>query len=186
MGADRIVVHPGSLMKMTRERAVENIKQLLLKVFKEVGEKGLNNIHICPETMGKINQIGTIDEIIEICQINETLIPTIDFGHIHARGLGCLNNEDDFLSILNLLENGLGYERIKNFHCHFSRIEFTAGGEKRHRTISETEYGPEFTFLAKVLLKKKLEPIIICESRGTMAEDALKLQSIYEGLKENK
>ena len=78
----------------------------------------------------------------------------------------------------------MGKDRMKNIHIHFSRIEFTDGGEKRHRTLDEMEYGPEFRHLADILLKKAAEPVIICESRGVMAEDALKMKNIYKQLAE--
>ena len=183
MGAKRIVVHAGSCSKMPREQAVDLAIQTLQKSIHEADNMGYGDITICPETLGKVNQLGTVDEIIKMCRIDERLIPTIDFGHIHVRDMGALNNIDDFERVLDKIENGLGSYRLKNLHIHFSRIEFTKGGEKRHWRMCDTQYGPDFEPLAILMHKKDMSPVIICESAGTMAEDALLMKNIYEGVK---
>jgi len=146
----------------------------------EADSSGFGDIAICPEVLGKLNQLGSFEEILELCALDERLIPTIDFGHLHARCMGCFNSPEIFLQVLDRIENTLGEYRLKNLHSHFSRIEFTAGGEKKHWTQDDIQYGPEFEHLAEALYKKQVEPVIICESRGKMAEDALKLKNIYE------
>ena len=65
------------------------------------------------------------------------------------------------------------------YDVHFSRIEYTAAGEKMHRTFAETKYGPDFAPLAAQIVKRGLEPTLICESRGTMAEDAAEMKRLY-------
>lgn len=182
MGAKRIVVHSGSCSDMSREAALELAKDTLKRTLLEAKRLELDDIHICPETMGKINQLGTLEEVMELCKIDDSFLPTIDFGHLHTRGLGCLNNYEDFEYIFNTIENNLGKDRLKIFHSHYSRIEFTEGGEKKHWRFCDTQYGPEFEPIAELVFKKSLSPTIICESRGTMAEDALKLKEIYEKL----
>jgi len=179
MGAKRIVVHTGSYSKVDKKWALERSAKLFDEVLKEADSLGLTDIVLCPEVLGKNNQIGSLEEIIEICKTNERLFPTIDFWHIHARGQGSLNTVEDFERIINMLENSLGTEKVRELHCHFSRIEFTKGGEKKHWNIDDTQFGPEFEHLAEVILKKNMNPVIICESRANMAEDALKLKKIY-------
>lgn len=179
MDAKRIVVHAGSCAKLDRTLALKIAKATLIKAINKAKELGLYDIHICPETMGKMNQLGTLEEIIEFCLLDENLLPTIDFGHLHARGLGCLNNYEDYERIFNMIENHLGNDRLKIFHIHYSRIEYTSGGEKKHWCYDDTEYGPEFEPIAEIIYKKSISPTIICESRGTMAQDALKLKKIY-------
>lgn len=184
MGAKRVVAHIGSCSKVSREWALKTAIQELKIIISEAEQKGLSHISICPEVLGKMNQLGTLEEILEMCKIDERLIPTIDFGHLHARGLGCLNSVEDFENVIGIIEDGIGYERLKNIHCHFSRVEFTRGGEKKHWTYDDIEYGPDFKYLAEVMYKKQMDAVIICESRGTMAEDALKLKKIYESVME--
>ena len=175
MCAKRIVVHMGSFAGSTREAALG-----VSKDFMRLCLKHTDDIIICPETMGKMNQMGTVDEVLELCSIDERLMPTLDFGHINSRGQGCLRNEEDFEKIFEKYENILGRERLNKFHAHFSKIEFTKGGEKRHLTFADTVYGPEFEPLARVIVKRGLEPVIICESDGTQAEDALVMKKLYE------
>lgn len=182
MGAKRVVIHTGSCSKVSREWALQTAIQVLGEAIREADDMGLGDIIICPEVLGKINQLGSLEEIIEMCKIDERLIPTVDFGHHHARGMGCLNTVEDFDSVLNQIENGLGYERLKHLHVHFSRIEFTKGGEKKHWTYDDIRFGPSFEPLAELICKKQLEPVIICESMDSMAEDALKMKHIYESL----
>jgi len=179
MGARRVVFHAGSLGKSSKEEAFARTKAALADALLALDEAGLGDIELCPETMGRLKQIGDVDEVIELCRLDERLVPAVDFGHLHARGLGALKEESDFAAVLDALENGLGGYRARRFHVHFSRIEYTAAGEKMHRTYAETKYGPDFTPLARLIAARKLEPIIISESRGTMAEDAAELKRIY-------
>ncbi len=172
MGGDRIVVHTGSCGKISREEALVLAKDTMLLAQKALDDEGLSNIHICPETMGKVNQLGTLYEVLELCKIDERIIPCIDFGHLNARDLGVLKDKSDFEKILLEIKNQLGEYRFKNFHSHFSKIEYTTGGEKRHLTFEDTVYGPDFEPLIQLVAKYDLSPTFVCESAGTQAEDA--------------
>ncbi|MBM7581277.1 deoxyribonuclease-4 [Caldicoprobacter guelmensis] len=178
MGAKRVVFHPGSCSQMDRRTALEIALDFLKEILEEARDFIEEGIHLCPETMGKVNQLGTVDEVLEMCLLHESLIPTLDFGHINAMGGGSIKSQEDYLCIINRVKEVLGEDRARYFHCHFSRIEYSAGGEKRHWTLKDTQYGPEFEPLAEVLASLDLKPIIICESRGTMAEDAVRLKEI--------
>ena len=76
----------------------------------------------------------------------------------------------------------LGDEKARYMHCHFSKIEYTAAGEKQHLTFADEQYGPVFEPLAEALAKDDLCPRIICESAGTMAEDALFMKNTLKNL----
>jgi len=180
MGAKRVVFHPGSSAKMDRRRAFKNAADALKEIISDAREFVEKGIHLCPETMGKINQLGTVDEVLELCKLHESLIPTLDFGHINAMGQGSIKSCTDYMQIINSVRDALGEERTRYFHSHFSRIEYTNGGEKKHWTLKDIQYGPDFEPLAEVLVSQDLKPVIICESRGTMAEDAVKLKNIYD------
>jgi deoxyribonuclease-4 len=179
MGAKRIVVHIGSCSKMCREKALATSMKVLSETIEEADAAGFGDITICPEVLGKINQLGSLDEILELCSLDERLIPTVDFGHVNALTQGGLVTKKDYRAILGKIRNSLGEYRLRNMHCHFSRIEYTAAGEKKHWTLADRQYGPEFEPLAELIAEYGLEPVIICESRGTMAEDALELKGIY-------
>lgn len=182
MGGRKIVVHPGGCGKRDRTEAFALACETMKKAIVAAKDNGFSDMLICPETMGKINQIGTVEEIVEMCKLDDMLVPTIDFGHVNAREMGSLKTSEDYEKIIKYMVDELGYEKVKNFHVHFSKIEYTKGGEKRHLTFSDDVYGPEFEPLAYVLKKYSLEPTIICESDGTMAEDALTMKKIYEGI----
>ncbi|MDL2289144.1 TIM barrel protein [Clostridia bacterium OttesenSCG-928-F22] len=181
LGAKRVVFHPGACKKMERREALDIASNNFRRIISMMDELGYGDITLCPETMGKINQLGDLDEVLALCALDERLLPTLDFGHLHARGGGCLNSEQDFLDILNKVENCIGTCRTSKVHIHFCRIEYTLkGGEKQHRRFIDTEYGPEFSLLARAIIQKRLSPIIICESKGTMAEDAKTMRETYQ------
>lgn len=178
MGAERVIFHPG-VAGSGRTAAFERIKNALPHIIKELDMLGLGHITLCPETMGKISQIGDLEETIELCQLDDRLIPCIDFGHLHARTLGEMQGYESYSKIVEKLNNLLGKERASTFHIHFSRIEFTQAGERKHWNYSDEQYGPDFEPLARIIAEKNLEPVVICESRNTMAEDAKKFKEIY-------
>ena len=179
MGGNRIVVHTGSCGKLDRAEALRLAKDTMHLSLKALDENGLGHINICPETMGKINQLGTLEEVISLCELDERLIPCIDFGHLNARTLGEVNSKEAFLFVINEIGNRLGQYRKKHFHSHFSKIEYTKGGEKKHLTFEDTLYGPEPLPLMELICELGLEPIIICESDGTQSEDALYMKNLY-------
>jgi deoxyribonuclease-4 len=180
MGATRIVVHSGGAAKLDRRTAMDIAKKTLRDALQEAENQGLGHIHICPEVMGKTNQLGTLDEVIEFCQMSENLIPVIDFGHLNARTFGAVKTEEDYANILDALERGLDSYRASRFHVHFSKIEYTEkGGEKKHLTFDDEIYGPDFKPLARQLYKRRLEPTIICESDSVMTRDALEMKNMY-------
>ncbi len=181
MGGKRVVFHPASQGKMKREQAVDLTEQRLKVLRDKIYENGLDDLYICPETMGKIGQIGTIEEITRFCKIDKIYIPAVDFGHINARECGSLKTEKDYLERLEYMLNELGMEKMKHFHIHFSKIEYSAKGEVRHLTFQDQRYGPEFEPLSNALKKLGLEPYVICESAGTQDIDAVKMQKIYYG-----
>ena len=136
----------------------------------------------CPETMGKLAQIGTPEEIIRFCLVDEVFTPCIDFGHVNAREQGSLKTAADYRALLETFLEKLGYERMKHFHVHFSKIMYGAKGEIKPLTFADEKYGPEFGPLAAVLHEFKLEPYIVSESDGTQAEDARAMKRMYQAV----
>lgn len=181
MGAKRIVIHSGSCSKISREEALSLAKDTLSRARKAAVEAGFEDIIFCPETMGKFNQLGNLEEVLELCRLDESFLPTIDFGHLNARTLGGVNSKEAFEHILSEIEAKLGSDRLKRFHSHFSKIEYTeGGGEKRHLTFEDTLYGPDFEPLMELIAKKNLSPTFICESAGTQDADALAMKKSYQ------
>ncbi len=182
MGARRVVIHSGALMKRTRREALDTALYSLRQVIKACDDAGFGHIALCPETMGKINQLGDLDEVLELCGLDERLIPCVDFGHLYARSLGADDGAEAMERMLSRMEEALGAERAFRFHSHFSHIEFTPnGGEKCHRTFGDDGgYGPDWAPLAEAVARRGWNPTFICESAGTQAEDALEMKRIYQ------
>ena len=184
LGGKRVIFHSGSCGKQSREAALEKALDTMRRAVEALDEAGFADMTLCPETMGKIGQLGTLDEVLALCGVDKRITPCIDFGHLYARSLGTQFAEGtaaaDYAALLDTLQAGLGDERAKQFHAHFSRIAYTKGGEKCHLTFADTEFGPPPAPLMQLLKTRGLAPTIICESAGTQAEDAAALKKLYE------
>ena len=179
LGGKRVIFHSGSCGKQSREEALEKALDTMARAVKACDEAGYGDCILCPETMGKVNQLGTLDEVLALCGVDERITPCIDFGHLNARTLGGIQSKADYAAILDRMAEALGDERARRFHVHFSRIEYSKGGEKRHWTFAETQFGPEPQPLMELLAERGLAPVVICESAGTQAEDACTMQQMY-------
>ena len=181
LGGNRIVIHSGSCGKQPREQALIKALDTMTKAREMLVQNGLSDIIMCPETMGKIGQLGTLEEVIALCEIDESIYPCIDFGHLNARTHGGLATPKDFDAIFELLQNKLGSERTKHFHSHFSKIEYTEGGEKRHLTFEDQIFGPSYELMLDSAAKYGCDMTVICESDGTQARDAKTMKDYFEG-----
>lgn len=180
LGAGTIVVHCGSCAKISRDEAMRLAADTLVKTVASVDTYG---IKIGLETMGKINQLGTLDEVLELCRIDSCFVPVVDFGHLNARELGgVFKSADDYLRVFDRISSRMGSSVAENLHCHFSKIEYTNLGEKKHLTFADTIYGPDYEPFVEAIVKGKLSPTVICESAGTQSDDALTMKKLYESM----
>ncbi len=179
MQGNRVIIHPASQGKDIREiavnRAIDNFKRLTDEIY----SSGMDKIFYCPETMGKLGQIGTIEEITEICKVDKIFIPAVDFGHVNSRERGSLQTKEDYKDRLTYMIDQLGFEKMRRFHVHFSKIQYGAKGEIRHLNFDDEKYGPNFEPLAEALIELNLEPVVICESAGNQDEDAKYMKNCY-------
>ncbi|MBQ8397888.1 MAG: TIM barrel protein [Clostridia bacterium] len=179
LGADIIVVHTGSAAKITREEAMHLAADTLSRTLEAVDGRW-PAVRIGLETMGKINQLGTLEEVLTLTQLSPRLVPVVDFGHLNAREQGRFHTADDYRAVFDAIAAAKGDQIARTLHCHFSKIEYTAAGEKKHLTFADETYGPDFAPLAEAIVRDSLAPRIICESAGTMAEDALAMQTMVK------
>lgn len=178
LNADTIVIHTGSAAKISREEAMTLAADTLTRNLEVNGE---TSIRMGLETMGKINQLGTLEEVLTLCKISPLYHPVVDFGHLNARNLGGYFPDcDHYRAVFDQIANVLGDDYAYNLHCHFSKIEYTGAGEKKHLTFADTVYGPDFEPLAEAIVREGVCPRIICESAGTMAEDALDMKRMWQ------
>jgi deoxyribonuclease-4 len=177
IGAHVVVFHPGVYGRMPHERALKMCVEALQEVVDRVESLGIRNVKIGPETMGRIYQLGSLEEVLTLCETVERTQLVIDWSHLHARDFGRFRKVDDFRKAVERIENRLGTEAVKTMHCHFTKIEFTDKGERRHRTLEEPRYGPDFRLLAKVIVEFDMKPTIISES-PILDLDAIKMRDV--------
>jgi deoxyribonuclease-4 len=184
MNAYVMVFHPGFYGKKTQEAVFKNCSRALKEVVDAMNAMGIKNVKIGPETMGKSAQFGSLEETLRLCQEVERTQLVIDWSHLHAREGGRFKTADDFRRVVEEAERLLGAEAVKDMHCHFTKVEFTDKGERRHRILDEADYGPDFRMFAKVIVEFNLRPVIISES-PIIDIDAIRMRDIlHEEMKE--
>lgn len=180
MDGELMVIHAGSTAKLDRTLALEYAKEALLHSLRVLSDNELYGYKLGIETMGKVNQLGTLDEVLEMCKVDSTIVPVVDFGHMNARERGgVFKTADDYKRVFDKISSSCGAQVAEELHCHFSKIEYTTGGEKRHLTFADNEFGPDFEPLMKAIADLGVCPTIICESDGTQAKDALEMKNEY-------
>jgi deoxyribonuclease-4 len=175
MGAYIVVFHMGFYGRVEKSYAFRNCVNALKDIIEAMSSLGIRKVKLGPETMGRIFQLGTLDEILAICEEVEQTQLVIDWGHLHARHRGLFRKIDDFRAVIEQVEKRLGTQVVRNMHCHFTKIEFTDKGERRHHILDEPKYGPDFKMLAEVIAEFNLRPVIICET-PLLDVDAVKMR----------
>ena len=179
-GGERCVFHAAAQGQDSREAAFARTKEMFARTLELIAEEpDYADLIVCPETMGKQAQIGTVEEVIELCKLGDNVYPCVDFGHINALYGGSLRTASDFEDIVKKLLDGLGEKKTKNMQVHFSKIQYGAKGEIRHLTFADDVYGPEFEPFAEIIVKYGLTPHILSESAGTQAEDSAAMRDIW-------
>ena len=164
LGAKKIVFHPGYYGKMSKDETYKNIKKEMLELQKEV-KKNKWDVKLCPETTGKINVFGSIEEIKQLVKDTKCSF-TIDFSHLWARSLGTMSYKE-------MLDN---FKEFKTLHCHFSGIEFGPKGERKHKRVEKDK----LTNLLKEILKTNHTVTIISESPDPVSDTSLGLEILKE------
>jgi deoxyribonuclease-4 len=182
LGADRVTFHIGGPGKQSRIVAMERARKLFSIILDDAERQGLlKGVYLAPESMGKQNQLGNLAEVIEFSKLGDNVMPTLDFGHLHAVTGGKYTTAEEFAMAFDQVAAELGDKITANLHIHFSRVEFTKAGEKRHRTFDDP-YGPPYQPFLEVIAARGYTPRIICESAGTQGYDAQTMQKYYRQL----
>jgi len=177
MGAHIVVFHPGSYADRPPLEVFETCAKVMEEVVESIRSLGITKVHLAPEMMGKPSQFGTVEEVLALCERVDLTEPNVDWAHLHARERGRFKTIDDVRKVMDVIEKRLGTNALENLHCHYSHIEFTDKGEKRHRNLDEIGYGPDFKFLAKLVAERDLKPVIACETPN-LDVDAQKLRDM--------
>jgi deoxyribonuclease-4 len=183
MGAYVVVFHAGFYGRLEKSYAFRTCVNALKDIVATMNNLGIRNVKLGPETMGKVFQVGSLDEILTICEEVEQTQLVIDWSHMHARRQGRFRKVDDFRAVAEEVERRLGTEAARTMHCHFSKIEYTDKGERRHHILDEARYGPDFEMLAEVIAEFKMRSVIICET-PLLDVDAVKMRDTYKKIVE--
>jgi len=177
LGARIIVFHPGFYMGRSSSECTPLVKNTIKLALEKLHSLNIHDVLLGMELTGKPSQYGDIDEIIALASEIPQTAPVIDFAHHHARNNGLIRGEVEYAKLFEKLENGLGSKAVHSFHSHFSEIEYTVKGERRHLELG-TSNEPPFNPLMKLLAERGYNGTIICES-PLLDQDALKMQRAY-------
>ena len=166
MGQDKKFVHNQVKSKMTE--IISTLKSENIKIW------------VRPELTGKASQWGDLDELIQLSNEVEMVLPCIDFAHLHARSGGNWNTYDEFARVFERMGNEIGQHALENFHAHIAGIEYTAKGERKHLNLEESDL--KYKELMKAFKDFNVKGTIICESPD-IEDDAILLQKTYKALK---
>ena len=178
LGAYSITYHAAFYLGQGSDEVTKTMIERHREITETLKQENIT-VWIRPETTGKKSQWGTLDEIIELSKNFETVLPCIDFAHIHARENGKFNTYDEFCSILEKLSNSLGQVAIDNFHGHVAGIEYGLKGEKKHLIFEESDFN--YKDLLKALKAFNVKGVLVCESPN-IEIDAKILKDYYLSL----
>jgi len=182
MGAYAVVFHPGYYKgHESRESAVKLVVESLRPLIEFMEQEGIRGVWIAPETTGKSSQVGSVEDVIEICLgLGKYCRPCVDWAHLYARSEGgYVTSVDHVVEVIEKIERELGGWAVKPLHTHFSRIEYGRGGEREHHTLAEEEYGPEWRIVCRGYRETGVEGVVISES-PILEQDALVMKRICE------
>ncbi|MBQ4113939.1 TIM barrel protein [bacterium] len=182
LGGYSITFHAGFYLNQDAETVYGKIREQIKIITDDLAKVG-NKIWIRPETTGKATQWGDLSEIIRLSKEFETVLPCVDFSHIHARYNGFWNTYDEFASIFEQIGNELGQVALDNFHAHIAGIEYSAKGEKKHLNLEESDFN--YKDLLKAFKAFDVKGVIVCESPN-IEDDAKLLKDYYLGLGANR
>jgi deoxyribonuclease-4 len=207
LGAEVVVLHPGSTYAGDEvevlDRCTDNIGSFL-------NWMGSTNVGLFVETAGKIGQLGSVSQILEISERLPGVHPCIDFGHVHARTLGNLDNEKSIQDLVRRIISYCSVDPDNRVHFHYTPIHYGLRGEIQHRAIhdrypkaeladadphhstnssellEDQYYHPRYEPVAKALKLLNVDCTIISETRNTQEEGALALMRAYHDADDNK
>ncbi len=192
LGVKRIIFHPGGGYGKTEEERKLGLERLIGALKSLEKDLDTENIKIYPEIGGKINQLGSLDEIIKICKEVSYARPCIDLAHLHARELGSITSKQKVVEVLQKIEKELGRDILEETHFHVYPVDYTDKGEKIHKAFGERktnnqlslfeeddEYMPKAKYYIAAIKEMNLQPITICEAHNTQDIGAILMKNLY-------
>lgn len=175
-GARDICFHPAYYQNEDPKKVYKNVKKQIILIKKEI-EKLKIDVILRPETMGKLSQFGSLEELLSLSQEIDGVEPTIDFAHLYARSLGEINSYEKFCEILEKYKKTLGKESLERMQIHISGMKYGDKGEIEHLTFRKSKF--KYKDCLKALKDYNVKGFLICES-PTLEKDALLLKRVYK------
>ena len=183
INVNRIIFHPGGGHNNTEEGRKVAVKQLIDAINKITSEVDMGEVRFYPEIGGKTANLGSLDEIIEICKNCEYCYPCIDIAHLHAREVGSIQTIEDLRTRLQKLKNELP-EKFKYVHFHAYTINYNDKGEVKHlmhgENMPDGSVGkPNLDDFVSLLHEMEIEPWVISEASDTQEIGAKYMHDLY-------
>lgn len=178
IGVNRIIFHPGGGHDNTPEGRKVAIKQLIDAINDITADIDMGDVRFYPEIGGKTANLGSLDEIIEICKACEYCYPCIDIAHLHAREVGSLSNKQAIFDRITKLKRELPV-KFDKVHFHAYTIQYNDKGEVKHLVHGDnmangSEGRPNLDEFIDVIHEMNIDPWIVSE-----ASDSQELSAIY-------
>lgn len=177
-GAHSVCVHPAFYLGMEPEKAFKNVQKATADIMKN-RDKLFPNVNLAYETMGKGTQFGTLEEVLKISK-EFGIYPCVDIAHMHARTNGGFNSTKEFNEIFDMYEKYLGKKSLQQMHLHYSGIEYSEKGERKHLSLKKSD--AKWKEFLKILKKRNIGGSLVCES-PLMEVDTLLLQKEFNKMK---
>ncbi len=168
-GAEVVVFHPGFLLNRTREEAIDSVVEQLGELRERLVAKE-RAVPFGIEVMGRVRELGSIEDVVEIASRLDWVRPVVDFAHMHATSDGAFTSVEPFVDALALADRVI--EPGAPFHIHFSDIQFANRNETKHLPYGEGTLRAEP--LREALTQFERPATVISESPTSESTDEIK------------
>jgi deoxyribonuclease-4 len=168
-GVEVVVFHPGFLLNRTREDAIDSVVEQLGELRERLVAKD-RAVPFGIEVMGRVRELGSLDDVVEIASRLDWVRPVVDFAHMHATSDGAFTSVEPFVDALTRADAVI--EPGAPFHIHFSDIQFANRNETKHLPYGEGTLRAEP--LREALAQFERPATVISESPTAESTDAIK------------
>ncbi len=183
LNINRIIFHPGGGHENSEKGRARAINQLVDAINQLTSEIDMGNVRLYPEIGGKTANLGSLDEIIDICSRCKFCYPCIDIAHLHAREIGSITSKEILKEKLSKIKKAIP-EKFENIHFHAYTINYGDKGEIKHlkhgENMPDGRVGmPNLDDFISVLKEMKIEPWVISEALDTQEIGAKYMHDLY-------
>ena len=185
----RIIFHPGGGHENTEQGRKDAINRIITHLNNISSNIDMGSVRFYPEIGGKTANLGSLDEIIEICKNCEYAYPCIDIAHLHAREFGSIKSKDILRAKLEHLKQELP-DKFDKVHFHAYTINYGDKGEIKHLVHGESmpdggEGLPNLDWFVELLHEMNIEPWVISEAHDSQDLGAKYMRDRYLGYGKN-